>query len=121
MASLVTRLQKLEERRAADAAAEIMRRARSASTDNLARFLLALELAEPESTFEEAEEQAWKCLGVSVGMAQTASQQEEWAERLGDQLGALLARRPGLRAHMRSRYPTATSRRFSWMLEERRG
>jgi hypothetical protein len=40
---------------------------------------------------------------------------------LGDQLGALLARRPGLRAHMRSRYPEATLRRFAWVLDERRG
>jgi hypothetical protein len=101
VASLATRLQKLEERRAAEAAAEIMRRARSASTDALARFLLAFELADPEVTLEEAERQAWGYLDVPMAMAQTASQQEEGTAWLGYQLGALLARRPGLREHMK--------------------
>ena len=112
MDSLEGRLSKLEERQALRAGEEIMRRARAASTDDLARFLLALELAEPEATFQEAEAQAWACLDVSMEMAQTAHRQDGWAEQLGDQLGALLARRPRLWQHMRDRYPEATLRHF---------
>jgi len=121
MDRLEGRLSKLEERQTSRVGEEIMRLARAASTDDLARFLLALELAGPEATFEEAEEQAWGYLGVSSEMARTANRQEGWAERLGDQLGTFLARRPGLREHMKKRYPAETALRFSWLLEEHCG
>ena len=121
MDRLEGRLSKLEERQASRAGEEIMRRARAASTDALARFLLAFELADPEVTLEEAERQAWEYIDVSPEMVQTASQQEVAAERLGTQLGALLAGRSGLRELMKNRYPGATRRRFAWVLDERRG
>jgi hypothetical protein len=81
--SLAYRLEKLEQQRQQEAGEAIMRRARAASTDALARFLLARELAEPEATFEEAEEYAWRCLGVSSALAQLANQRGAWGRNLG--------------------------------------
>jgi hypothetical protein len=108
VASLEARLEKLEQQRQRAAGEEIMRRARAASTDALSRFLLARELAEPEATFEEAEEQAWGCFGVPSALAQLANQRGAWGEELGD----LLAARPGLLEHMYSRYPEASRQHF---------
>jgi hypothetical protein len=117
--SLERRVELLEERRALEAVGVILERARAASLDDAARFLLAKELAGPNATFEEAEEEAWRCIDVTPEMVQTVSRRDGLGEQLGTQLGALLARRPGLHELMRERYPEATSRRFSWMLDEK--
>jgi hypothetical protein len=106
--NLELRLSKLEEQRQRAAGETILRLARAASTDNLARFVLARDLAPEGESFEVTEEEAWRYLGVSMEMAQLANQQDGWAEKLGD----LLAARPGLLHHMHTEYPEATQRRY---------
>jgi hypothetical protein len=106
--NLELRLLRLEERRAADASGGILRRARSASTDSLAQFILARELAPEGERFEVMEERVWGYLDVPMEMAQLASKQGGWAEKLGD----LIAERRGILEHMYSRYPEASRQHF---------
>ena len=109
MASLEGRVSRLEERRADEAAAEIMSRARKAPLDALARFLLSPTELEPQGgEREEIERTAWGHLDVPLELAHQADRRPEW----GDALGDLLAARRGLLSHMKASSTRSSPRSF---------
>jgi hypothetical protein len=117
--NLAYRLEKLERRRQQEAVEEIFRRARAASLDEAAKFLLTREELEPRKvTFAEIERVAWARLGVSLDVVREAEKRLEfWADELGD----LLAARRGLLSHMRSSYPGLTRKFLTIDQEEKEG
>jgi hypothetical protein len=113
--SLELRVSRLEERRADEAAAEIMSRARNAPLDALARFLLSpFELDAQRVEREEIERIAWRHLDVPLELVHQAAGRPEWAAALSD----LLVARRGLLSHMRERYPELTRKFLAANKEE---
>jgi hypothetical protein len=116
VASLERRVELLEERQALEAVRVILERARDASLDDVARFLMAgYELEQKPELDEEDELRLWGHLGIPLEAVRLAEGRPElWHTQLGDLLGG----RRGLQEHLREHHPELKEKLLNYRKEK---
>jgi hypothetical protein len=114
--SLERRVELLEERRLRETIDLIFERARAASLDDVAQFLMAgYELEQKPEPDEEEERCLWEFLGIPLETVRLAEGRPElWHTQLGDLLGG----RRGLQEHVREHHPELKEKLLNYRKEK---